>query len=625
MSYTNMMQVTVFVFFHLVITSALSLNCDKFPTSQDYQCLDKTPDKKCNTYAILHANSHYSSLSNLTSLLRLAPADLLEANAFSNSVNFLIPIQCKCSSNGFSTAELTKISIKGESFSDIAESLMGLTSCCAIKAKNPSIPPWNIPEGKSIIVPVKCACPAPDDSRKFLVTYPVKAGDTLTELAAKFNVTRDLLVSANAKYSALGFKQEQDNLVPTSTLVIPSQGKPILGFLERPEESIRVKKQRRRRRKTKKWMIGVFAAIGVIGFLACIGVGLAFFFTNVRKKREESSIKRKRASDVEMQQLSLSIRTTSDKKVSFEGSQYNVEEATKGRVESYAFEDLHKATEGFSSSNLIAGSVFQGRFNGKNVAVKRVSWEKMSKMDCEVVVNGAVHGHPNIMAMLGTCLVEGSDSFIVFEYAKNGSLKDWIHGGLAIKSHFIASCSCFLTWNQRIKICLDVATALQHMHHIMNPSCVHGNVRSRNIFLDEDFTAKLGLVKLGEEQESDNGYLAPEFVSQGTVSTGMDVFALGVVMLEVLSGKPPVERDGAGKVSDEIKRILETEETGELRGWMDGALGESYCFDVGVAVMLANVARSCVEDDVSLRPNAGEIVEKLLRLVEELPEKDQLS
>ncbi|KAG6410170.1 hypothetical protein SASPL_128221 [Salvia splendens] len=616
------MQLTVFVFFHLVITSALSLNCDSFPTLQYYQCLKKIPDKKCNTYAILHANSHYPSLSNLTSLLSSSPADLLEdANAFSNSVNFLIPIQCKCNSNGFSTAELTKISIKGESFSDIAESLKGLTSCSAIKAKNPSIRPWNLPEGKSIIVPVKCACPASDDSRKFLVTYPVKEGDTLTELAAQFNITRDLLVSANAKYSALGFRQDQDNLVPTSTLVIPSQGKPIM---ERPEESIRVKKQRRRRRRTKKWMIGLFVAIGVIGFLACIGIGLAFFFTNVRKKREEeSSIKKKRGSDVEMQQLSLSIRTTSDKKVSFEGSQYNVEEETKARVESYAFEDLHKATEGFSSSNLIAGSVFQGRFNGKNVAVKRVSWEKMSKIDYEVVVNGAIHRHPNIMAMLGTCLVEGSDSFIVFEYAKNGSLKDWIHGGLAIKSHFIASCSCFLTWNQRVKICLDAATALQHMHHIMNPSCVHGNVRSRNIFLDEDFTAKLGLARLGDEQESDSWYLAPELVSQGTVLTGTDVFALGVVMLEVLSGKPPVERDGAGKVSDEIKRILETEETGELRGWMDGALGESYCIDA--AVMLANLARSCVEDDASLRPNAGEIVEKLLRLVEELPEKDQLS
>ncbi|KAL1553304.1 protein LYK2-like [Salvia divinorum] len=620
-----MMQLTVFVFFHLVITSALSLNCDKSPSSQDYQCLKKIPDQKCNTYAILHANSHYSSLSNLTSLLSTAPADLLEDNAaFSNSVNFLIPIQCKCSSNGFFTAELRKISVKGESFSDIAESLEGLTSCSAIKARNPSIPPWNLPEGESIIVPVKCACPASDGSGKFLVTYPVKEGDTLTELAAKFNVTRDLLVSANAKYSALGFRQG-DNLVPTSTLVIPSQGKPILGFLERPEESIRVKKQRRRRRrrrKTKKWIVGVFVAIGVIGFLACIGVGLAFFFTNMRKKREEeSSMKKKRPADVEMQQLSLSIRTTSDKKVSFEGSQYNLEEATphKSRVESYAFEDLHKATEGFSSSNLIAGSVFQGRFNGKNVAVKRVSSEKMRKVDYEVV-NGAIHRHPNIMAMLGTCFVEGSDSFIVFEYAKNGSLKDWIHGGLAIKSHFIASCSCFLTWNQRVKICLDAATALQHMHHIMNPSYIHGNVRSRNIFLDEDFTAKLGLAKLGDDQESDSGYLAPEFVGEGTVSTGTDVFALGVVLLEVISGKPPVARDGAVKVSDEIKRILET---GELRGWMDGALGESYCFDA--AVMLANLARSCVEDDVSLRPNAGEIVEKLLRLVEELPEMDQLS
>ncbi|PIM99739.1 Non-specific serine/threonine protein kinase [Handroanthus impetiginosus] len=167
------------------------------------------------------------------------------------------------------------------------------------------------------------------------------------------------------------------------------------------------------------------------------------------------------------------------------------------------------------------------------------------------------------------------------------------------------------------------------MHHILNPSYVHGNIKSRNIFLDEDFSAKLGNFGMPkcsltetEDQESWNkGYLAPEYQNEGKISPNLDIFAYGVVLLEVLSGKPPLIRDEERengsfiKLSDEIKRVLETENAEELRGWIDSGLGENYSFDG--AVNLANLARSCVEEDPSLRPNAGEIVEKLLRLVDE--------
>lgn len=245
---------------------------------------------------------------------------------------------------------------------------------------------------------------------------------------------------------------------------------------------------------------------------------------------------------------------------------------------------------------------------------------------------------------MGTCLMEGPNAYVVFEYAKNGSLKDWIHGGLAIKSHFIASCDCFLNWSQRITICLDIATAMQYMHQIVNPSYVHRSIRSRNIFLDEEFHAKLGNFGMakcvdhesvdqefhpGEPASWNKGYLAPEFLEKGEISTSVDVFAYGVVLLEILSGKSPIIQDDEDeegscilKLSDEIKQILQSEDAEELREWMDSALGESYSFDG--AVMLANLARSCVEDDPCSRPNAGEIAEKLSRLVEDQPELDRL-
>ncbi|KAI3463097.1 hypothetical protein Pfo_019760 [Paulownia fortunei] len=655
------LKLRAFVFFHLVLVSVLGqnlLSCDTTSSSQ-YFCDGNKTQERCRTYAILRANSHYSSISNLSFYLGVARSELAEANGFSANTEFfsseqpvLIPIDCKCSNGGTFEAEVKKTTIKGESFYEIAESLEGLTTCKAVREKNPSVSPWNLVEKISVLVPLKCACPSSVDLTKFVLSYPVKEGDTLAQMAFKFNVSHESIVSANNRYSRTGFRPD-NSLLPLSTLLIPLEGKPNLGFLAKPQEpnlgypaaSIHVKNSHKKR-KPKMRMLGVYIAIAMVGLLACIAIGAAFFFVHWKRKREDSA----KNGDSEMQQLGLSIRTTSDKKVSFEGSQYNFDDPTtdittphKMRVENYTFEELQKATEDFSLSNLIEGSVFHGRLKGKNLAIKRVPSDMMSKIDYQIF-HERIHHHPNTIRPLGTCLTEGPDSYIVLEYAKNGSLKDWIHGGLAIKSHFIASCSCFLTWNQRVKICLDVATALQYMHHIMNPSYVHRNIKSRNIFLDEDFSAKVGnfgmakyVGREAENQEScqgqpaawNKGYLAPEYLVQGTISPSTDVFAYGVVLLEVLSGKPPItldeEREDGNfiKLSDKIKHILQSEDAEELRGWMDSALGENYSFDA--AVMLANLARSCVEDDPSSRPNAGEIVEKLLRLVEELPEGDQFN
>ncbi|EYU34796.1 hypothetical protein ABFS82_11G136100 [Erythranthe guttata] len=637
---TKKLELRAFVSFNLVILSVIGqnlLNCDT--TSQpEYICDPKKPQQNCNTFAILRANSHYSSLSNLSSYLGIARSDLLEANGFSKDTEFfsneqpiLIPIDCECNSNsGFFEAQVTKSTTKGESFYEIVDSLEGLTTCNAIKEKNPSVSPWNLVEKINLLIPFKCACPSSLDLSNFLLSYPVKQGDTLAELASKFNVSQETLVSANNRHSTSVFRQDNNNsLVPFSTLLIPSKDKPFFGFLAQPSSNIRVRDSHKRR-KHKMWMIGVYIAIAIIALLACIAIGAAFAFIQMKRKKDDPA----KNGDLELQQLSLSVRTTSDKKVSFEGSQYNFEDQTreattphKTRAESYTFEELQKATEDFNSNNLIEGSVYHGRLNGKNLAIKRVPLDTIAKIDQQICYE-RIHHHPNTIRMLGTCLIEDCpDSYIVFEYARNGSLKDWIHGGLAIKSHFIASCSCFLTWNQRVKICLDVATALQYMHHIMNPSYVHSNIKSRNIFLDEDFSAKVGnfgMSKCIENQESSNkGYLAPECITnEGAMSASSDVFAFGVILLEVLSGKPPVkwdeEKGDSVKLCDEVKGILVKEDVEELRGWIDGALGENYSFDG--AVMLANLARSCVEEEPCSRPSAGEIVEKMLRLVEELPE-----
>ncbi|KAJ4865829.1 Protein LYK2 [Raphanus sativus] len=177
-------------------------------------------------------------------------------------------------------------------------------------------------------------------------------------------------------------------------------------------------------------MIAVSSAIaGVIGLITLMVLG---YLQWKKETRLQSWISNK---DPETRQLSLSIRTTSDKKISFEGSQ--------------------------------DGSVYFASLKGKDLAIKQVSAGVMKRFDFGLLNDQSHYYTHNLMRVLGTCFRESDDGcYLVFEYAKNGSLWDWLQNKLAIKNQFIESCYCFLAWKQRIKICHDVAIALKFMHRI---------------------------------------------------------------------------------------------------------------------------------------------------------------
>ncbi|GMJ09418.1 LysM-containing receptor-like kinase 2 [Hibiscus trionum] len=631
------------------------LSCDTTsPDASGYRCGINGSEDRCGTFAVFRANSYYSSLSNLSFYLGLNKFAIAEANGFSAQTEFLsrdqpllLPIDCKCN-NGFFHADVTKTTIKGDSFYSIAESLQGLTTCKVIREKNPGISPWGLDDKVRLLVPLRCACPSPTavaSKARLLLSYPVIQGDTISNLAAAFNTTPEAIISANNR-SLEAFKPE--SLVTLTSLLIPLNGEPLLGSLVKPSEpnphfsETSIPVIHPSKKKPRMWKVGVYIAVCGVVIGAIIAVAATFLVIQLKRKKKENLIEDE---DLEQQQLSLSVRTASEKKVSFAGSQDTgdcqiIDSVTPRKVllELYTIEELRKATEDFNPSTQIEGSVYHGHLNGKNLAIRRTRTENISKVETKLFAD-ETHQHPNIIRLLGTCVTEGSDSdsFLVFEYARNGSLKDWLHGGLAMKNQFIASCYCFLTWKQRLKISLDVAVALQYMHQVMNPSYAHRNVKSRNIFLDEDFNAKIGNFGMARCVEDDTkypdlstnpaswslGYLAPEYLHQGVISPAIDIFAYGIVLLEILSGQTPIsrpDRKGGGNVwlSEKIKAILQSESADELREWMDSALGENYSFDT--AVTLANLARACTEEDPCSRPGAGEIVEKLSRLVEESPE-----
>lgn len=368
------------------------------------------------------------------------------------------------------------------------------------------------------------------------------------------------------------------------------------------------------------WMIADYVAVAAAGILLITAiVATVFFLTkNMRKLRRENSIKHE--ADSELQRLSLSFRTATDNKVSFDGSHYNFDDPTtdprRNLPQNYKFEDLQKATHNFSSSNLIAGAVYRGRLDGEDAAISRLPRHTISRIEFHLA-HQRIIDHPNIIRVLGTCAVDNSpDSFLILEYAGNGSLRDWIHGGLAIKNQFIASCNRFLNWNQRLKICLDSANAMQFLHDAVN--IFHIRLSVKNVFLDDEFNAKIGFLglSLSLENKEEGLIMAPEYVRERVVSPSVDVFAFGVVLLEVMSGRPPPRIGGGGKISDEIEMVLGSENGEVLREWMDCKMGEGYPIEAAVEVL--KLARRCVEEDAAARPGAGEIAAKLLNLVEEM-------
>uniref|UniRef100_A0A1D1XH75 Receptor-like cytosolic serine/threonine-protein kinase RBK2 n=1 Tax=Anthurium amnicola TaxID=1678845 RepID=A0A1D1XH75_9ARAE len=281
--------------------------------------------------------------------------------------------------------------------------------------------------------------------------------------------------------------------------------------------------------------------------------------------------------------------------------------------------ELDDYTDHFSSENLIgkggSSRVYRGSLpNGERVAVKTTKLTAAASRDflSEVDIITSLQ-HKNVVPLLGIGVEDGS-LVSVYRFFSKGSLEENLHGERAKRP---------MPWDSRFKVAIGIAEALHHLHTSSPRPIIHRDVKSSNILLSDDFEPQLtdfGLALWAPTTSSyathsdvlgTFGYLAPEYFMYGKVSHKMDVYAFGVVLLELVTGRRTISDDyskeGQGSLVMWATLVLER---GEVTHLLDPNLDANYDEEQVHRVVFA--ASLCLRRSARLRPPMSEIL-KLLR------------
>ncbi|KAE9600309.1 hypothetical protein Lal_00045952 [Lupinus albus] len=215
----------------------------------------------------------------------------------------------------------------------------------------------------------------------------------------------------------------------------------------------------------------------------------------------------------------------------------------------FLYEELLSATDGFSDANLLGsggfGYVHRGILpSGKEVAVKQLkagSGQGEREFQAEVEIISRVH-HKHLVSLVGYC-INGTRRLLVYEFVPNNTLEFHLHG----------KGRPTMDWSTRLRIALGSAKGLAYLHEDCHPKIIHRDIKAANILLDFKFEAKVadfGLAKIASEVNTHVstrvmgtfGYLAPEYASTGKLTDKSDVFSYGVMLLELITGRRPVDK-----------------------------------------------------------------------------------
>uniref|UniRef100_A0A5B7B0M8 non-specific protein-tyrosine kinase n=1 Tax=Davidia involucrata TaxID=16924 RepID=A0A5B7B0M8_DAVIN len=302
-------------------------------------------------------------------------------------------------------------------------------------------------------------------------------------------------------------------------------------------------------------------------------------------------------------------------------------------VPALSLDELKEKTDNFGSKALIGegsyGRVYYANLDsGKAVAVKKLDVSAEPESNVEFLTQVSMVSrlkHENLVELLGYC-VEGNNRVLAYEFATMGSLHDILHGRKGVQG---AQPGPVLDWIQRVRIAVDAARGLEYLHEKVQPSIIHRDIRSSNVLLFEDFKAKIADFNLSNQAPDmaarlhstrvlgTFGYHAPEYAMTGQLTQKSDVYSFGVVLLELLTGRKPVDhtmpRGQQSLVTWATPRLSED----KVKQCVDPKLKGEY--PPKAVAKLAAVAALCVQYEAEFRPNMSIVVKALQPLLKTPP------
>ncbi|XP_024932879.3 proline-rich receptor-like protein kinase PERK4 [Ziziphus jujuba] len=285
----------------------------------------------------------------------------------------------------------------------------------------------------------------------------------------------------------------------------------------------------------------------------------------------------------------------------------------------FTYEELAAATNGFSQANLLGqggfGYVHKGVLpNGTQVAVKSLksgSGQGEREFQAEVETISRVH-HRHLVTLEGYSIA-GGQRMLVYEFVPNKTLEYHLHG----KGLPIMDCAT------RLRIAIGSAKGLAYLHEDCHPRIIHRDIKSANILLDYNFEAMVadfGLAKLSSDNYTHVstrvmgtfGYLAPEYASSGKLTEKSDVFSFGVMLLELITGRRPVDPSNAMEDSlvDWARPLLTRAlEDGNFEELVDPRLEGNY--NTHEMMRMIAAAASSIRHSARKRPKMSQIVRAL--------------
>ena len=297
-----------------------------------------------------------------------------------------------------------------------------------------------------------------------------------------------------------------------------------------------------------------------------------------------------------------------------------MEELKIRRAQTFTYEELEKATGGFSEGSQVGrGSfscVFKGVLNdGTVVAVKRAimasdtkknSKEFHTELDLLSRLN-----HAHLLNLLGYC-EEGGERLLVYEFMAHGSLHQHLHGKNRSQKEQ-------LDWVRRVTIAVQAARGIEYLHGYACPPVIHRDIKSSNILIDEEHNARVadfGLSLLGPADSSSPlselpagtlGYLDPEYYRLHYLTTKSDVYSFGVLLLEILSGRKAIDMQfDEGNIVEWAVPLIKA---GDVSAILDPVLKPPA--ELEALKRIANVSCKCVRMRGKDRPSMDKVTTAL--------------